>query len=316
MRFDFVPEMLEDGSDGCGHDLAEAADGGEPQRVGKLVNQGEIVRGAVALRPSGEEVNQFLRTHAAGNAFPAGFVAEKLCGVERHVQHARVFAANDDRAGAEHGARFGERFEIEFYTGERRGEIAGRGPRGRKAFQFFPAGDAAGVFVDQIGDRRAHGNFVNAGLGDITADAHEFQARATADALRFVPIHAAHQNRRHVRESFDVVDDGGLFPQAVSDRKRRLVARFGALAFDGFEQGAFFAADVAAGADEQLQFEGQLAAEDAGPDEARFFAAVNFLFENFFLLVVFVANVEDALLRSGQQPRENHSFDYEMRDVG
>jgi hypothetical protein len=30
MRFDFVAEVLEDGSDGSGHDLPEAADGGEP----------------------------------------------------------------------------------------------------------------------------------------------------------------------------------------------------------------------------------------------------------------------------------------------
>ena len=35
------------------------------------------------------------------------------------------------------------------------------------------------------------------------------------------------------------------------DRERRLVARLGALAFDRFDQRALFAADVAAGADEQ-----------------------------------------------------------------
>ena len=73
---------------------------------------------------------------------------------------------------------------------------------------------------------------------------------------------AAHQNDRRESKRLDVVDDGRLVPKAIRARKGRLVARLGALAFDGFKQRGFFAADIAAGADEDFKIEIEIAAQN------------------------------------------------------
>ena len=56
--------------------------------------------------------------------------------------------------------------------------------------------------------------------------------------------------------------DRRLVPKTVGPGEGRLVARLGALAFDGLEQRALFAADITAGADEDLEIETQFAAQD------------------------------------------------------
>jgi hypothetical protein len=42
----------------------------------------------------------------------------------------------------------------------------------------------------------------------------------------------------------------------------------------------------------------------------------DFVVEDFFLLVVFVADVKDAFFCAGQKAGENHAFDDEVGDVG
>ena len=80
---------------------------------------------------------------------------------------------------------------------------------------------------------------------------------------------AAREDRRGKRERLDVVDDRRLLPQPLQRRKRRLVARLGALAFDRLEQRALLAADVAARADEHLEVELAARAENALAEHAR-----------------------------------------------
>jgi len=70
--------------------------------------------------------------------------------------------------------------------------------------------------------------------------------------LRYKPINPTSENLRNVNESLDVVDNRGFLPQADLSGKRRLVARLSAMAFDRFDECAFFAADVPAGADKSL----------------------------------------------------------------
>ena len=77
--------------------------------------------------------------------------------------------------------------------------------------------------------------------------------------------------------------------------KGRLVARFGAFAFDGFEQRAFFAADVTAGADEDLQVEGQTRCPECAAREAPFaITAIDLFLQDFLGLLVLVPDVENA----------------------
>ncbi len=135
------------------------------------------------------------------------------------------------------------------------GKYPDDGPGWRERLQLFSARDPARQVENHFRHRQAHGDLENAGLAHVAADADEFQSGRPAHALRLVPVDAAHQNLRHVGERLDVVQRRWLVEDALRYRKRRFVARFGALAFDGFDQRALFAADVSAGADEQLQIE-------------------------------------------------------------
>src|SRR6266403_829385 len=124
----FGAKMFQDRLNGCGCDLAEATDRSKAHGLRELVEQREVGTilgfGDPALRPAHEHVRHFLRADAAGHAFAAGLVAIKTDGVQRHVQHAGRIVANNDRAGTEHGARFGKRFEIEAHVNHRSRKVA------------------------------------------------------------------------------------------------------------------------------------------------------------------------------------------------
>src|SRR5271165_727013 len=87
------------------------------------------------------------------------------------------------------------------------------------------------------------------------------------------------------------------------------------MALDGFDQGALFAADVTAGADEQFQIEIQLAAENFLADQTCLCAPPQLFRKNFFLQRILVADVENASLGASNQSGNNHSFGNQMRQV-
>src|SRR5258708_39113536 len=130
MSVNFSAKMFQHGLNRRGHDLAETADRGKAHGLREFIEEREISAilrfGYAALRPAHEHVGHFLRTDAAGNTFAAGFIAIKAHGIEGHVQHARGVIADDDGAGTEHGAGFGEGFEIEANIDHGSGKIAGR----------------------------------------------------------------------------------------------------------------------------------------------------------------------------------------------
>src|SRR5207244_10978575 len=96
----------------------------------------------------------------------------------------------------------------------------------------------------------AQGQCEAAGTLHVAAAPDNLQPARTVDALRDKPIDAARQNLRDVDERFHVVDHRRLLPQTDLAREWRLVARFGAMAFDGLEKRALFPADVATRSEE------------------------------------------------------------------
>ena len=85
MGVHFLSEMFQDGRNGSRHHLAKATDGSKPEGVREFVEQSEIGGRAFSASPSFEHVHQFARSHAAGHALAAGFVAIKFRGIQRHV---------------------------------------------------------------------------------------------------------------------------------------------------------------------------------------------------------------------------------------
>ena len=256
-----------------------------------------------------------MRAQAAGNAFAAGFVAIELDGGEGHVKHARGVVANDDGAGAEHGSHIGESLEIEAHVGHSGGKVAGRRAGGSKSLELTASGKATGNAEDHIANGDAQRHFEDAGIDDVAGDANEFEATRTVGGNGFVPVNAAREDLRHIGESLDVVDDGGLLEKAGLAGEGRLVAGLGAMAFDGFQERGFLAADVTAGTDKDVQIEIEVTAEEFLAEKACLDAAGNLLAEDFLLKGVFVADIEDAFFRTGDQAGDDHAFGDEVRKV-
>jgi len=319
VRIDFGAEMFEDGLDGSGNDLAESADGSEGHSLGEFVDESKIGAiggvGQVALGPAGEKINHFLRAHAAGDALATGFVAIELDGGESHIEHAGGVVANDDGAGTEHRAGNGEGFEIEANVDHGGGEIAGGRAGGRERFELAAGEDATGTIEDDFAHGNAEGNFEDAGAIDVSGDTDEFEAAGTVGAGGYVPVDAAGENLRDVGESLDVVDGGGLLKETGLAGEGGLVAGLGAMAFDGFEERAFFAADVAAGADEHFEVKIEVAAKNFFAENTRLGATTNFFSEDLFLERIFVADIEDAFFCAGNESGDDHAFGDEMREM-
>src|SRR5216683_514801 len=320
VRIHFRAKVFQHGLNRRRHGLPESANRSEAHGLREFLEKRQVTAilrlGNPALRPAREHVRHFLRADAARDALPAGFVAIKAHGVQRHVQHASCVVANDDSAGAEHGAGLGECFEVETNINHRSWQIAGRRSGRREGFQLSPAANATGVIENNLAHRHAHRDFKNPRARNVAADTDEFQAARAACALRDEPIDAVGENLRNVDESFDVIDDRGFLPQADLTGEGWLIARLGAMTFDGFDQRALFATDIAAGANKNFQVVIEIAAEDFFSEKPCSIATANLFAEDFFLQMVLVANIKDAALRAGHQPGDDHAFDQQMRQIG
>src|SRR5271163_2174882 len=267
MRVHFGAKMFEHRQNGGGHDLAKAANGGQTHGLAKLGKE-RVVRavlrfGNTGLSPAHQQIDHFLGAHAAGNAFAAGLVPVKTHRVEGHVQHAGGVVANDDGAGAKHGAGFRENFEIQANIDHGGGQIAGGRAGWSEGLELAAARNTAGIFVYDIAHGNAHGNLVDTGFVYVPADAHELQSVGAAAPLGKKPFDAFVENLRDVGEGFDVVEGGGLLPHPGHAGERGFIAGFRAVPFDGFDQRAFLATDVSAGTDKQFEIEIERTSQDS-----------------------------------------------------
>jgi hypothetical protein len=108
--------------------------------------------------------------------------------------------------------------------------------------QYPPHGDAERIFVD-------------AGPLAVAADAQQLGAFRFSGAATGEPGPAFRRNLGGDGKSFDVVDHGRLVQIAVGGRERRTDARHAVLAFQRFDQRRFFAADVSARAEMNVDVE-------------------------------------------------------------
>src|SRR5260370_31608624 len=95
-----------------------------------------------------------------------------------------------------------------------------------------------------------------------------------------------------------------------------LVGRYGAICHYGYDDRTFVATDLSAGADKNFHVVVEIAAKDFLSQKPGAIAAANLFAEDFFLKMIFVADVEDAAFRSGDQARYDHALDEQVRQVG
>src|SRR5712691_10553692 len=163
---DLVAEVSDDGPDGGGDDLAETADRGEHYRLRQLVDEGQVLATPSAAGHVREDVDHLGRPDPAGDALPARLVLEELHRVQRHVEHAGAFGADDDGSRSQHGARLAQRLELERRVDHGGRQVARRRAGWRPGLQGLAAQHAARA-VEQFAGRRSQGDFVDARPGDV-----------------------------------------------------------------------------------------------------------------------------------------------------
>src|SRR5207244_1217974 len=124
---------------------------------------------------------------------------------------------------------------------------------------------AAAEIVERRPERRAEGDLDVPRAPDVTREAEELGAAATAEARE--PGPALGDDGRHGAERLDVVDDGRLAPEPRLDGEGRARAGHRPIAFDRLEERGLLAQDEAAGAATQLDIEREVGCEDALAEE-------------------------------------------------
>ncbi|MPN42457.1 hypothetical protein SDC9_190014 [bioreactor metagenome] len=186
------------------------------------------------------------RTFTAGRALAAGlFVVEEGQTLQR-LDHANRLVHHNDRARTQHRTALADRVVIhgaihDHFARHDRSRRATRDDR----LQFAPTPHPAAHF-EQGRERRTERNFVVARAIDVAGHREQLGAAVVflAQAEELFAAHA--HDERDGGEGLGVVDGGRLAVQAEGRRERRLEAGLALLAFDRFEQGGFFAADVGA----------------------------------------------------------------------
>ena len=168
---------------------------------------------------------------------------------------------------------------------------------------------------DQLADGDfADFHFVVAGFSHMAAEADDARAGVVGGSQFGKRLAAARRNVFDRAQSLNVVDDGGALIKAENRWKvRRLDARIGAFAFQGFDEPRFLAANVGAGAAMQVNFQMITTAQNVFPKEAVFARFLQGVFENGGALDEFAANVDIGEADVVCVRRDGHAFQQLMR---
>ena len=128
------------------------------------------------------------------------------------------------------------------------------------------------------------------------------------------PAGATAQNGASHRDGFHIVDGGGRAIKADIGREWRLHTRLALFAFEAFQKGGFFAADVSASTMGDIEIEIP-AVLIALADELGFIGLVDGGLEAFAFEDVFTAHIDVANMRPHRTAGDEAAFDQQMRIV-
>src|SRR5205807_10054245 len=122
--------------------------------------------------------------------------------------------------------------------------------------------------IEQLAQRHAERNLVEARTRHVAGEAEEPGSRRPFGSRLLVRSAGVVHDLEHVEERLDVVHDSRLSEQSYLDRERRLVARLAPVALDRLEESRLLAADIRAGADAELDVEGEAGAHDVATEQS------------------------------------------------
>src|SRR6202008_4366865 len=104
---------------------------------------------------------------------------------------------------------------------------------------------------------KAKGNLVQTGARNMSGYAKQLWAARSRRADGRKRRSAFEDDKRHIDQRFDIIDNGRHAEEPDMNRKRRFVSGLAAFAFDRVEKRCFFPADVRASPAAQLDIEGK-----------------------------------------------------------
>ena len=169
-------------------------------------------------------------------------VAQALKGFD----HAHVFVHDDNRAGTQHRACFGNRVIVHIGLHHDIGRQHGRGrTAGNDSFEFFTAAHTACHFQD-FGKRRTQWHFIVARTFNVAGNTEQFGTACIRNTFVGKRLSAVTDNEWNGGERFGIVDGGRFAVQAERGGEWRFEARLAFFAFQRFEQCGFFTANICA----------------------------------------------------------------------
>ena len=109
-------------------------------------------------------------------------------------------------------------------------------------------------------------------------------------------------------QGLHVIDDGGFLPQTGHARERRFHAGIAALAFDGFDERGFLAADIAAEPGADFDIKGEVGAEELLAQIAFGPGLLDGLVQPVLGEVVFAPDVDEALAGPHRKAGNGHAL--------
>ncbi len=160
--------MLQRVLDRQGHAAAEGAEAGLLHGIEQIGDELAVDLVAAVVTGFGDEFFAACAAEAAGEAFAAAFIRGELKEMLDVLDHWHGFGDADDTSVAEQKARFLEAFEI---NGEL-GDVAHGDETAERSADLdgFDLGFETASEVDDGLQRRAHGDFVDAGLREMAVE--------------------------------------------------------------------------------------------------------------------------------------------------
>src|SRR5208283_2259207 len=162
-------------------------------------------------------------------------------------------------------------------------------------------------------ERNAHRDFDEAGVVDFAGEREDSGAGRFRAADGFEPRRAAKDDPRRHRVTLHIVDVARFAPETADGGERRPRTRFAAAAFDGGDEGGFFATNKCAGTAFEDNVKAELGAEDVRAEQSEVGGLCDGRFEPVDGERVFFAAVNDAFPRAHRVTGDGHAFEDGVR---
>ncbi len=154
----FLAEELERCQHRVWSSLSQAAQRVRLDVVAEFLDAIKVLHGALALRDLVEQLKKPLGANTTRRALATGLIDGEFQEELGHVNHAGVLVHDDEATGAHHATNGGEVIVVNLGVDQTRGDATTRRTAGLSRLELLSIGDAAADVVDDVLERRAHGN--------------------------------------------------------------------------------------------------------------------------------------------------------------